>query len=99
MSDEKKNIGPEVETPTGAPASEQSAPGGKAVPDVTDPALAEKAAPADKVQPAAPEFPGSAAPERPKPKKDAQQTAIPDKGDPAQAPAGKVVDFAAVREE
>ena len=98
MSDDKKNIGPEAETPTEAPAPEQPAPD-KAEPVVTDHAPAEKAAPADKAEPVVPESPGAAAPEQPKPKKEAQQTATPDMGDPAQAPSGKVVDFAAARDE
>ena len=98
MADDKKNIGPEMGTLSEAPAPEQPAPG-KAEPIVTGPALAEKAAPADKAEPTAPEFPGSAAPEQPKPEKEAKQTATLDKGDPAQAPSGKVVDFAAAREE
>ena len=91
MSDEKKNIGPREETPTEDPALGQSAPG-KAEPMVTDPA------PAEKTEPAFPESPGSAAPAHPKLEKEAQQTATPDKGVPAQAPSGKVVDFAAARE-
>ena len=91
MSDEKKNIGPREETPTEDPALGQSAPG-KAEPMVTDPA------PAEKTEPAVPESPGSAAPAHPKLEKEAQQTATPDKGVPAQAPSGKVVDFAAARE-
>ena len=37
--------------------------------------------------------------EQPKPKKEAQQTAIPGMGDPAPASSGKVVDFAAVCDE
>ena len=98
MSDDKKNIVPEVETPIEAPAPEQPAPD-KAEPVVTDPVPAEKAVPADKADPAAPESPGAAAPEQPKPEKEAQQTATPDKGDPALAPSGKVVDFSAAREE
>ena len=131
MADDKKNIGPEVETPTEAPAP--GGPGsdpvltaeeaaileheglaalfemGEFVPDppepfvgtpdmaepvVADPAPAEKAAPVEKAEPTVPE-----APEPPKPDKEAKQTATPDKGDPAQAPSGKVVDFAAAREE
>ena len=98
MSDDKKHIGPEVETPTEAPAPGQPVPG-KAESIVTDPAPAEKAAPADKAEPAAPESPGVAVPEQPKPEKEDKQTATPDKGDPAPAPSGKVVDFAAAREE
>lgn len=98
MSDDKKNISPEVETPTEAPAPGQPFPD-KAEPVVTDPVPTEKTAPADKAEPAAPEIPGSAAPEQAKPEKEAQQTAIPNKGDPALASSGKVVDFAAARDE
>ena len=98
MADDKKNIGPEMGTLSEAPAPEQPAPG-KAEPIVTGPASAEKAASADKAEPAAQESPGSAAPEQAKPEKEAQQTATPDKGDPVQAPTGKVMDFAAARDE
>ena len=98
MSDNKKHIGPEAETPTETPAPEQPAPG-KAEPVVADPAPAEKAAPVEKTEPTIPEAPGPAAPEPPKPDKEAKQTATPDKGDPTPAPSGKVVDFAAAREE
>ena len=98
MSDDKKNIGPEVETPTEAPAPGQPAPS-KAEPIVTDPTPAEKVAPADKAEPTDPESPGSAAPEQPKPEKETQQTAIPGRGEPTPAFPGKVVDFAAAREE
>ena len=92
MSDDKKNIGPEVETPIEAPVPEQPVPG-KAEPVVADPAPTEKA------EPTVLESPGAAAPEQPKPENDAQQTATPDKGDSAPTPAGKVVDFAAARDE
>ena len=59
---------------------------------MTDPTPAEKAAPTDKAEPAAPEIPG-ATPEQPKPEKEAQQTATPDKGNCALALSGKVVVF------
>lgn len=98
MADDKKNIGPEVEKTDTAPAPEQPVPD-KPGAVVTDHAPAEKAAPADKEEPVVPESPGAAAPEQLKPKKEAQQTATPDKGDPAQAPSGKVVDFATARDE
>ena len=91
MSDEKKNIGPREETPTEAPALEQSA-RAKAEPMVTDPT------PAEKTEPVAPESSSAYAPEQHNPEKEAQQTATPDKGNPALAPSGKVVDFAAARE-
>lgn len=91
VSDDKKNSGLEVETPSEAPALGQSA-RGKAEPMVTDPA------PAVKTESAVPESPGASATEQHNPEKKTRQTATPDKGNPAQAPAGKVVDFAAVRE-
>ena len=98
MSDDKKNIGPEVEKADALPALGQPTPD-KAEPVAADSVPAEKAAPADIAEPAAPESPGVAAPEQPKPEQEPQQTATPDKGDPAQAPFGKVVDFAAARDE
>lgn len=98
MSDDKKNIGPEVEKADALPALGQPTPD-KAEPVAADPVPAEKAAPADIAEPAAPESPGVAASEQPKPEQEPQQTATPDKGDPAQAPFGKVVDFAAARDE
>ena len=98
MTDDKKNIGPEVEKTDTAPAPEKPVLD-KTEPVVADPAPAKKVAPVDKVEPTTPESPGPAAPEPPKPDKEAQQTASPDKGAPAQAPSGKVVDFAAAREE
>ena len=98
MSDDKKNIGPEVEKADALPALGQPTPD-KAEPVAADPVPAEKAAPADIAEPAAPESPGVAAPEQPKPEQEPQQTATPDKGDPAPAHSGKVVDFAAARNE
>ena len=82
MSDDKKNISIEVGMPTAATALEQSAPD-KAEPIVTDPVPVEKTVPADKAEPAVPEYPGSATPEQPKPEKKAQQTAPLDKDAPA----------------
>ena len=92
MADDKKNIGPEVKKTETAPAPEQPAPV-KAEPVVAGPAPVEKA------EPTIPEAPGLAAPEPPKSDKEAKQTVTPDKVDPALAPTGKVVDFAAAREE
>ncbi len=97
MSDDKKNIGPEVETPTEAPTPEQPAPD-KAEPVVTEPAPAEKAAPADKAEPVVPNSSGAAVPETPTPSKETQLTAFSDTDGPAPASPGKVVDFAAARE-
>ena len=88
LADDKKNIGPEVEKTDAPPAPDQPAPG-KAEPVVADPAPAEKAAPVDKAEPTVPEVPGPASPEPPAPGKD----------DPAPAHSGKVVDFAAARDE
>ena len=98
MADDKKNIGPEVEKTETAPAPEQPAPE-KVEPIVADPAPAEKTAPTEKSEPTTPESPSPAATEPPKPDKEGKQTDTPDKGDPAPAPSGKVVDFAAAREE
>ena len=98
MSDDKKNIGPEVEKADALPALGQPTPD-KAEPVAADPVPAEKAAPADIAEPAAPESPGVAAPEQPKPEQEPQQTATPDKDAPAPAHSGKVVDFAAARDE
>ena len=88
MAGDKKNIGPEVEKTDAPPAPDQPAPG-KAEPVVADPAPAEKAAPVDKAEPTVPEVPGPASPEPP----------IPGKDDPAPAHSGKVLDFAAARDE
>ena len=127
MADDKKNIGPEVETPTEAPAP--GGPGSDPVltaeeaailehegraalfemgefvpdlpepfvgaPDMAEPVVADPA-PAEKAEPTVPKAPGPVAPEPPKPEKEGKRT---DKGDPAPAPSGKVVDFAAAREE
>ena len=53
----------------------------------------------EKAEPTVPEAPGPAVPKLPKSEQEAKQTATPDKGDPVPAPSGKVVDFAAAREE
>ena len=93
MADDKKNIGPEVEKTDTARAPEPPVPD-KTEPVTEDPTPAEKAAPVEKTESTVPE-----SSEPPKPDKEAKQTATPDKGDPAPAPSGKVVDFAAAREE
>lgn len=98
MADDKKNISPEVEKTDTPPTPKPPAPE-KAEPVAADPAPAEKAAPVEKAESTVPEAPGPAATEPPKPDKEGKQTDTPDKGDPAPAPAGKVVDFAAAREE
>ena len=51
------------------------------------------------VIPDAPESPSVTIPEQPEPDKDGKQATRPGKDDPGPAPTGKVVDFAAVREE
>ena len=91
MVNDKKNIGPEVETPAEAPAPEQP------VPDKPEPVVGDPA-PAEKAEPVVSESPGAAAPEAPAPDKQAQQTAIPGMDGPTPASPGKVVDFAAARE-
>ena len=98
MSDGKKNIGPEGETPTKAPAPEQLA-SDKAEPVVTDLVPAKKVVPAYKAESATPEFPASAALEQFKREKEAQQVATPDNGNPALEISGKMVDFAVAREK
>ena len=97
MADDKKNIGPEVETPPEAPAPEQPVPD-KPEPIVGDPALAEQTIPTEKAEPVVSESPVAVAPETPAPDKQTQQTAIPDMDGQAPASPGKVVDFAAARE-
>ena len=92
MADDKKNTSSEVEKTETAPTPEQPAPE-KAEPVVAD------SAPAEKAEPTVPEAPGPVIPEPPKPDKEVKQMATPDKGDTAPAPSGKVVDFAAAREE
>ena len=109
MADDKKNI-PETAQPAETPAPtvenvavpEQPAP----EPVLTD---AEKVMlehegqaalfEMGKAIPDAPESPSVTIPEQPVPDKDDKQTASPGKDDPDPAPTGKVVDFAAVREE
>lgn len=91
MADDKKNIGPEVETPAETPAPEQPAP------DKPE-SVAGDPAPAEKAESVVSESPDAVAPETPAPDKQAQQTAIPGMDGPAPASPGKVVDFAAARE-
>ena len=54
MADDKKNIGPEVETPAEAPVPEQPAPD-KPEPIIGDPAPAELTVPIEKAESAVPE--------------------------------------------
>lgn len=114
MADDKKTIGPDVGTPTEAPEQPSPAPdlSDSAAPAPLGPealtveeqlilehegqdALFEMG----EVIPDAPESPGVTIPEQPEPDKDDKQTASPGKDDPDSAPTGKVVDFAAAREE
>ncbi len=104
MADDKKTIGPDVGTPTEAPEQPSHAP------DLTDTAAPAPLGPEaltveeqlnlehegqaalfemGEALPDAPEFPGVTIPEQPEPDQPEQQTATP----------GKVVDFAAAREE
>ena len=109
MADDKKNI-PEAAPPAEAPAPtvenaalpEQPAP----EPELTDAeaVMLEHEGQAALFEigeaiPDAPEFPGVTIPEQSVPDKDDQQTASPGKDDPDPAPTGKVVDFAAARDE
>ena len=109
MADDKKNIGPEVETPTEAPTP--GSPGSDPVLTAEEAAILEHEGRAALFEmgefvPDPPE-PFMGAPDKVEPvaanpipaEKEAQQTAIPGMGDPAPAPSGKVVDFAAAREE
>ena len=95
MADDKKNIGPEVEMPTEAPA-----PGGPG----SDPVLtAEEAAILEHEGQAALFEMGEFVPDPPEPFAGAPHMTEPVAADPAPAekaaPSGKVVDFAAAREE
>ncbi len=128
MADDKKNIGPEVETPTEAPTQDFPGPEpalteeeaailehegraalfemGELFPDMSEPIMGSPdlfdmgdPAPDDKAEPAVPEAPDVTPPENPASEKEGQQTAIPGMDDPALAPSGKVVDFAAAREQ
>lgn len=114
MADDKKTIGPDVGTPTEAPEEPSPAPDlsdtaapaplGPEALTVEEQLILEHEGQAALFEmgeaiPDASDSPGATIPEQPKPEKEAKQTATPDKGDPTQAPAGKVVDFAAAREE
>ena len=114
MADDKKTISPDVGTPTEAPEQPSTAPdlSDTAAPAPLEPealtveeqlilehegqaALFEMG----EVIPDAPESPSVTIPEQPEPDKDGKQATRPGKDDPGPAPTGKVVDFAAVREE
>lgn len=114
MADDKKTIGPDVGTPTEAPEQPSPAPNlsdttspaplGPEELTVEEQLILEHEGQAvlfemGKAIPDAPESPSVTIPEQPVPDKDDKQTASPGKDDPDPAPTGKVVDFAAVREE
>ena len=114
MADDKKTIGPDVGTPTEAseqpsPAPDLSdtaahAPLGPEALTVEEQLILEHEGQAALFEmgesiPDAPESPSVTIPEQPEPDKDDKQTASPGKDDPGPAPTGKVVDFAAAREE
>ena len=114
MADDKKAISPDVGTPTEAPEQPSPAPdlsntaapaplGAEAL-TVEEQLILEHEGQAalfemGEVIPDASESPSVTIPEQPEPDKDGKQPAIPGKDDPSPAPTGKVVDFAAVREE
>ena len=114
MADDKKTIGPDVGTPTEAPEQPSPAPNlsdttspaplGPEELTVEEQLILEHEGQAalfemGKAIPDAPDSPSVTIPEQPVPDKDDKQTASPGKDDPDPAPTGKVVDFAAVREE
>ena len=114
MADDKKNIPdaekvdeppklgkvePAEDDPRGqdqpAPAKTE-APEVEGAPKAATPPTAEQPTPADKEAPKDKDAPAPSMEGTPQPGKDEKQTTIPSMGDPA--PAGKVVDFTAVRE-
>ena len=112
MADDKKAISPDVGTPTEAPEQPSPAPDlsdtaapaplGPEALTVEEQLILEHEGQAALFEmgeaiPDAPESPGVTMPKQPEPDKDDKQTASPSKDDPA--PTGKVVDFAAAREE
>ena len=114
MADDKKTISPDVSAPTETPEQPDPAPdlSDTAAPaplgpeklTVEEQLILEHEGQAALFEmgeaiPDAPEFPGVAIPEQSVPDKDDKQTASPGKDDPDPAPTGKVVDFAAAREE
>ena len=114
MADDKKTISPDVSAPTEAseqpsPAPNLSdtaapAPLGPEELTVEEQLILEHEGQAALFEigeaiPDAPESPGVTIPEQSVPDKDDKQTASPGKDDPDPAPTGKVMDFAAAREE
>ena len=114
MADDKKTSSPDVSAPTEAPEQPDLAPdlSDTAAPaplgpeelTVEEQLILEHEGQAALFEmgeaiPDAPEFPGVTIPEQSVPDKDDKQTASPGKDDPDPAPTGKVVDFAAAREE
>ena len=114
MADDKKTIGPDVGTSTEATEQASSAPdladttapaplGSEAL-TVEEQLILEHEGQAalfemGEVIPDAPESLSVTIPEQSEPDKDDKQTASPGKDDPDPAPTGKVMDFAAAREE
>lgn len=114
MADNKKTIGPDVGTSAEATEQPRPAPdladtaapaslGSEAL-TVEEQLILEHEGQAALFEmgeaiPDAPESPSVTIPEQPEPDKDDKQTASPGKDDPNPAPTGKVVDFAAAREE
>ena len=114
MADDKKAIGSDVGTPTEAPEQPDPAPDladttapaplGPEPLTVEEQLILEHEGQAALFEmgeaiPGASKFPGVTIPEQPEPDKNDKQVASPGKDDPAPAPTGKVVDFAAAREE
>ena len=114
MADDKKTISPDAGTPTEAPEQPGPAPDladttahaplGPEALTVEEQLILEHEGQAALFEmgesiPDAPESPSVTIPEQPVPDKDDKQTASPGKDDPDPAPTGKVVDFAAAREE
>ena len=114
MADDKKTIGPDVSAPTEAPErsgpapnlSDTAAPASLGPEELTveEQLILEHEGQAALFEmgeaiPDAPESPSVTIPEQPEPDKDDKQTASPGKDDPNPAPTGKVVDFAAARDE
>ena len=114
MADDKKTISPDVGTPTEAPEQPSPAPNlsdttspaplGPEELTVEEQLILEHEGQAALFEmgeaiPDASDSPGVTIPEEPEPDKNDKQSASPGKDDPGPAPTGKVVDFAAAREE
>ena len=114
VADDKKTISPDVGTPTEAPEQPNPAPNladatapaplGPEALTVEEQLILEHEGQAALFEmgeaiPDVSEFPGVTIPEQPESDKDNKQTASPGKDDPTPAHSGKVVDFAATRNE